>query len=112
MKKQFKVQLFSYENYQAEQVVLMAARNNAGLGSVDIKGLKSIGEGLRKQFPELAMQPTNFELIDNKLCIDALYVDGWKEVAIIEEVEVFEMPAINDLNGLFTSTKEEKEEVI
>jgi len=93
MKKQFKVQLFSEQNYAAELLVLAAARSNAGWAKTDLQMLKSMGEGMKETFPDLHPQPTTFELIDNRLHIDCKGLNGWEQAAIIEEVEVFEIHA-------------------
>ena len=110
--KQFKVQLFTASNYGAEQMVLAAARSNSGFAPLTIESLTELGKGMQEQLPQVFDLKTTFELIDNRLHIDCKGLNGWEQAAIIEEVEVFEMPTVNDLNGLFTSTKEEKEEVI
>lgn len=99
--KHFKVQLFSPSNYAAESLILAAARSNAGIDGITLKSLKSLGEGMKQQFPDL-WQPTTIELIDNRLHIDCKGLNGWEQAAIIEEVNIFEFP----------TTKEEKEEVI
>jgi len=100
--KQFKVQLFSTSNYAAEQIILQAARVNAGQANTSLKGFELMGKGLTQQFPQLCPDPITFELIDNMLHIDCKGLNGWEQAAIIEEVTIFEL----------STTKEEKEEVI
>jgi len=89
-KKQYRVQLFVASNHAAESLILAAARSNSGWAKMDLKGLKTIGEGMQETFPQLHLQPVTFELIDNRLHIDVKGLHGWEQAAIIEEVEIFE----------------------
>ena len=100
MKKQFKVQLFTHENWVTEQMVLAAARSNSGFAPVDLKTLKTVGEGMAEQFPDLCRTPTTIELIDNRLHIDYKGLNGWEQAAIIEEIEVFEPVFETEEGGL------------
>ncbi len=111
MKRQFKLSLFNTSIEVANSLIIGAASHNGGMGEIDVYGLKTMGEGLVKTFyPHLEI---TFEIVgETTLCVDAKVNGAWHEIAEIKEIEVFELSKESELNGLFTSTKEEKEEVI
>ena len=107
MKKQFKLSLFNTSIEVANSLIIGAASCNGGMGEIDIHGLKTIGEDLVKTFyPHLEI---TFEIVgETTLCVDAKVNGSWHEIAEIKEVEIFELSKSDDLNGLFTSEKQEE----
>jgi hypothetical protein len=96
MKKQFKLQLFDNAPKCAQAVILTAAKSN---GSISPSSLQELAEYGKAYNEKADFVPTQFEIVgENKLHIDSLISDKWECVAIIEEVEVFEIIHVsNDL---------------
>ncbi len=110
MKRQFKLSLFNTSIEVANSLIIGAASHNGGMGKTTLENLQAMGGGMVMQFN--CPIEMSFEIVGNQLLIDAKINDAWLPIAAIEEIEVFELSKESELNGLFTSTKEEKEEVI
>lgn len=89
-KKSFRVQLFTPSIQLSEMLVLAAARSNAGdEHKLTLQHIKSMGDGLVNQFPELAGE-CSVESVGNAVHVDAKINGVWHCTAIIEEIEIFE----------------------
>lgn len=90
-KKKFNVSLFSTSVEVVNSLIIGAAAHNGGIAETTLQNLKTMGEGLQRQFKSKI--DTTFELVgENQLCIDAKIKGNWQPIAVIEMVEVFEIP--------------------
>jgi len=106
-KKLFRLSLFDNAPKCAQAVLLMAAKSNGCVIPKFAMSLQELAEYGKAYNKKSDFVPTQFEVIgENKLHIDSLIDGNWECVAIIEQIEVFEMS--DDLNGLFTSEKQEE----
>ena len=111
MKKRLKID-FLKTGAENENLTKIVASHNGGKCPVSLDDIASWLWCERGRWPSVNLEADKYakreETEPNKLFITE---DGGKTfTCIIEEIEVNELA--DDLNGLFTSTKEEKEEVI
>ena len=90
-KKLFRMSLFDNGTEAAKEVILKAAQCNAGVAGYDLRGLASFGEAYNRQLVGEWVE-TQFEMIgENLLHIDCKSNGSYETVAIIEEIEVWEV---------------------
>lgn len=92
MKKYYRIELFPDANNICEQIVLMAAKNNAGATNFNLEHLEQMALFMKSE------PPTNTAIIGGtKLHIDVADEKGSYETkCIIEEIELFETAKVVD----------------
>ena len=91
-KTTFRVKLFEGSTSLCNDLVLLAAKSNGSNQKLSLNDLKTVAKGQQLQYPTLNRDTTVEQIGEHLLHIDIKDGEDYKTIAVIEEIEVFEIP--------------------